>query len=213
MASKGWVFAGLLGLAGLGCARGPVYLVEPDDPPRLAAAHTVALAGGEPTIVLSDTYGESGWGGFPGLVLGLLGTQGLHPAGTGEADLWLRAHLLFKQKGGSQAESSREPGGASRGSGRGGGRGGGEGGGGHRRAQGGSRPEGAPSGAGWGVARPSKEVKVVVELVDRASQRLVWAGSVAATLQHPPETPEGQRELDGLVGGLMTRLRGPGGVR
>jgi len=57
--------------------------------------------------------------------------------------------------------------------------------------------------------RPSREVKVVLELLDRATQRRVWTGSVAATLQEDPFTPEGRLELDQLMDRLATRLRGP----
>lgn len=201
MRIEGWIVggflgAGLLGAGAVGCARGPSYLVEPENEQAVAAAHTVSLAGGDPAVILSEDYGEARWAEFPEQVLTLLKTRGFVAATPDRADLWLRAHLLFKRQGG-------------RGEGGAGHRGGGEGGGG-RHAHGGGD---APSGGHRGETRPSKDVKVVLELMDRATQQPVWTGSVAATLQEPPFTAEGRRELNGLMAQLVARLRGPAGSR
>jgi hypothetical protein len=56
-------------------------------------------------------------------------------------------------------------------------------------------------------------VEVVLELMDRSTQRPVWTGSVEATLREPPFSPEGRQELAGLMDRLVAQMRRPAGPR
>jgi hypothetical protein len=195
MAAGNWAgFALAGGLAFTGCASGPSLSVDSWDSRMAATVHTVAMAGGERTIVLSDTYAEVPASAFSESVLGLLAARGFTQADTGAADLWLRAHLLLKRNGGRQ-----------------------EGGGGPRHGREGGRREGregaegrAPAaGAGpEGRPRASSDVEVVLELVRRVSGETVWTGTATAILAHPFWSPEGRRELVDLAARLLAPVHG-----
>lgn len=208
-----WVGIGMAGLVLGGCSRGPSFVTEPGDPAALAAARTVSLAGGEPALVLSDTYREVPSPGFAEAVLDLLPPRGLARTEPGAADLWLRAHLLVKGGGGGRAQGRK--GGGRRGGGAGGAmprgeaggggrglRGNGPGGGGGPEA-GGARPEG-----GAFPAEGPQEVEIVLELVGRGTGARVWTGSATATLDASPRSPEGQRALADLAARLLASVRG-----
>lgn len=197
-----WAGIGVAGLALGGCSRGPAFVVEPGDPAALAAARTVSLAGGEPAVVLSDTYREVPSPDFGAAVLELLPPRGLARAEPGAADLWLRAHLLLKRAGGGGRAQGRMGGGRK---GEGGGRG--PGGAGRR---GGGAPEGEggrPGGGGFHADGP-QDVEIVLELVGRTTGARVWTGSATATMEAPPWSPEGRRALADLAARLLASVRG-----
>ncbi|GLH70801.1 hypothetical protein GETHPA_23340 [Geothrix rubra] len=192
-----WAGIGMAGLVLGGCSRGPSFVTDPGDPAALAAARTVALAAGEPAVVLSDTYREVPAPAFAEAVLGLLPPRGLARTEPGAADLWLRAHLLVPRAGGGRARGRS-----------GGGRRGGAGGEGGGRGPGGNgRRGGGPEGGGVPPEGP-QEVQIVLELVGRATGARVWTGSATATLDVAPGTPEGQRALADLAARLLASVRG-----
>ncbi len=202
-----WAGIGMAGLVLGGCSRGPRFEVEPGDPAALAAARTVALAAGEPAVVLSDSFREVPAPDFARAVLDLLPPRGLARTEPGAADLWLRAHLLVPRTGGGRAQGRR--GGGRRGGGPGGGMargeaGGGRGMGGEGRRGGGPPPE---EGGGFHPEGP-QDVEIVLELMDRATGARVWTGSATATLDDPPRSPEGQRALTDLAARLLASVRG-----
>jgi hypothetical protein len=190
-----WAGIGMAGLVLGGCSRGPSFVTDPGDPAALAAARTVALAAGEPAVVLSDSFREVPAPAFAEAVLGLLPPRGLARTEPGAADLWLRAHLLVPRAGGGRAQGRM--GGGRRGGPEGGGRGPG----------GNGRRGGGPEGGGVPPEGP-QEVQIVLELVGRTTGAQVWTGSATATLDASPGSPEGQRALADLAARLLASVRG-----
>lgn len=198
MAAGNWAGIALAGgLAFTGCASGPSLQVDPWDGRMAATVHTVAMAGGERAIVLSDTYAEVPASDFSRSVMGLLATRGFAPADTATADLWLRAHLLLKR-----GRGRKDPGRAGGPGARGGGFHG------HREGAGSERASVvAPPAEGRG---PSSEVEIVLELVRRASGEAVWTGTATARLAHPFWSSEGRQELVALAAQLLAPVHGSG---
>lgn len=187
-------------LLAAGCASGPsfTYDIPPDS--SVARCRTIALDPGPPRVIMIPDSRDLQTTELRSLALQALARKGYTGADPKAADLWVTVHLIMKvhTSGGYAAgrapvqHSQETPDATTRG--------------GFKASGQRDQPEEAHQ---LGTASSNPRVTVVLDLVDRSSQRRAWLGAADLNLVNPPYTPEGQAELGAVLDRLLVKLEGP----